>query len=93
MSTYNQWKQETAKKFADYRATIRLSDLERMDELSKKEAHLAGETRAIVERKERLVKVLEEADRIDRLLAQCVKGTVLIAALLGGLYAYTNYFQ
>lgn len=92
MSTYSEWKQQTAKKFADYRASIRLSDLERMDQIAKEEMRLAGETRAIIERKERLIEAMEDADRIDRLLAQCVKGTVLIAALLGGLYAYQNYF-
>lgn len=93
MSTYSEWKQQTAKKFAEYRASVRLSDLECMDEIAKEEMRLAGETRAIIERKERLIEALEEADMIDKLLAQCVKGTVLIAVLLGGLYAYTNYLQ
>ena len=92
MNTYSQWKKDTAQKFADYRTAIRLSDLERMDEIAAEEMRLAGETRAIIERKERLIEALEEADRIDRLLAQCVKGAVVIAVLLGGLYAYT-YFQ
>lgn len=92
MSTYSEWKQQTAKKFADYRASVRLSDLERMDEIAKEEMRLAGETRAIIERKERLIEAMEDADKIDRLLAQGVKGIVLISALLGGLHAYTNYF-
>lgn len=64
-----------------------------MDEIAKEEMRLAGETRAILERKERLIEAMEEAGLIDRLLAQCVKGTALIAALLGGLHVYTNYFQ
>ena len=40
------------------------------------------------DREERLVEILEEADRIDRMLALSVRGVATIAVLLAGLYLF-----